>query len=112
MNDTTMTMKTALLGIFAGMLLTIAGCAEAGADADTDAEAANITTLTFDVQGMHCEGCTMTVRNAIAKIGGVQSCEVSLDDESAVVSVDRADASQEIVDAVTELDYTITPVVN
>lgn len=75
--------------------------------ASEQAEQATLTTLNFSVQGMHCSGCVSSVHNAIARIDGVASCDVSLDEEAAVVQVTDEQVAQQIVDAVSNLDYTI-----
>ena len=67
----------------------------------------DVTTLSFSVTGMHCQGCVSTVRSAIAEIDGVTSCNVSLEDESATVQVTDAEVAQKIVDTVAELEYGI-----
>jgi copper chaperone CopZ len=47
---------------------------------------------TLQVEGMMCAHCRMHVEQALKKVPGVESAEVSLEDKSAVVtgSADRA----------------------
>ena len=35
------------------------------------------------IEGMHCEGCVMRVKNVLFSIPGVKKCEVSLEDKCA-----------------------------
>ena len=53
-------------------------------------------TLTFDVNGMTCSGCSSSVQRALSKIDGVSHVEVSLRPGAASVVVDpeRVTAAQ------------------
>lgn len=90
-------------------LIALAGCADAG-DAAADVEPVEV--WTFKVEGMFCQGCVGSVRMAIAELEHVQSCEVSLEEERAVVGVMDPAAEEAIIAAVRDLDYTIERVVN
>lgn len=83
------------------------GCSETGSAA---VEPENLTTVSFSVKGMSCQGCVASVRNAIAKVDGVYGCDVSLTDEAATVRLTDADAVDGIVAAVAALDFTIEQV--
>lgn len=85
------------------------GCADAG-DAAADVEPAEV--LTFKVEGMFCEGCVGSVRHAIERVDHVQTCEVSLEEERAVVGVSDPAAEEEIIAAVRDLDFTIERIAN
>ena len=62
-------------------------------------------TLTFDVRGMSCGGCTSNVQRALAKLDGVSHADVVLPG-TAVVQADltRINAG-EIESAITKLGY-------
>ena len=51
---------------------------------------ASIQTLEVPIQGMDCAECTLHVRQAIAALPGVQSVEVLLVSEKAVIQLDPA----------------------
>jgi mercuric ion binding protein len=47
-------------------------------------------TVTFDVEKMTCATCPIAVRQAMQRVEGVIEVEVSMEDESAVVTYDRS----------------------
>jgi copper chaperone len=95
--------------------LTHAGCEEGGPAATATSTpaapggptSAATTTIEFEVKGMSCEGCVFSVRNAIAKIDGVESCDVSLAEERATVAVRDQSIMPTIIEAVEKLDFKI-----
>jgi copper chaperone len=93
------------VAMLTGVSIVATGCGEADAVVNYDEQ--DVTTLVFNVNGMHCEGCVGSVRNAIAKLDGVYSCEVSLAEGSAVVKARDTTVSPAILNAVASLDFTI-----
>lgn len=69
--------------------MTLGMPAATSAFAETTAAAA-LTTATFDVPGMYCELCPVTVKRAMSGVAGVKSVETSLETRSAVVVFDPA----------------------
>ncbi len=66
----------------------------------------------FKIEGLHCDGCAVTARNAIAKIDGVQRCTVSFDDASAEVVVDAENEEAivlRVIEAVEDKGFTAEP---
>lgn len=63
-------------------------------------------TLSFDISGMTCGGCTGSVRRALSRIDGVSHAEVTLRPGAATVVVDpdRVTSAQ-IESAITGLGY-------
>ena len=62
--------------------------------------------MTFNVEKMMCGGCVANATQAIEKLDGVESVEVSLDDKTATVSGSvSADA---VIDALTSAGYPTT----
>jgi copper chaperone len=58
------------------------------------------------IEGLHCGGCASSARAALSALPGVSSAQVSLEDGSANVSYDPAQAStQQMIDAVNQLGY-------
>jgi len=47
------------------------------------------STLLFAVDGMSCEGCTVTVRNGLLKVPGVVDVQVIFEEKRAIVIADR-----------------------
>jgi mercuric ion binding protein len=63
-------------------------------------------TVTFDVEKMTCATCPIAVRNAMQRIDGVKKVEVSLENESAVVTFDpSATTAAEIGQASTDVGF-------
>lgn len=63
-------------------------------------------TLSFDVSGMTCGGCTGSVQRALSKVDGVSQAEVTLQPGTATVLVDPARVSAEKIESViTQLGY-------
>ena len=63
-------------------------------------------TLSFDVSGMTCGGCTGSVQRALSKIDGVVQAEVTLRPSVATVVVDAARVTPgQLEAAITKLGY-------
>lgn len=97
----------------AAIVVLIAGCDDGAAPSGsstigTAATSADTVSMEFDVKGMFCEGCVFSVRSAIAGLDGVESCDVSLADEIAVVVVNDEATERAIIEAIEKLDFTIS----
>jgi len=65
---------------------------------------------TFDVHGMHCASCPVTVRAAAEHLGGVVSVRVDMDLARAWVTYDpKATTPAAIAQAITDAGYPATP---
>ena len=63
-------------------------------------------TLSFDVSGMTCGGCTGSVQRALNKLDGVSHAEVILSPGVATVAVDPARVTPaQIESAISQLGY-------
>ncbi len=63
-------------------------------------------TLSFDVSGMTCGGCTGSVQRALGKIDGISHADVTLRPGVAIVVVDPARVtSAQIESAIGKLGY-------
>ena len=64
-------------------------------------------TVELAVGGMHCGHCVMRVEKSLNQVAGVESVQVSLDDNQAVVTVDpaRAPTTAALIAAVEEAGY-------
>lgn len=63
-------------------------------------------TLSFDVNGMTCGGCTGSVQRALSKLDGISHAEVSLNPGVATVVVDPARVTPaQIESAISQLGY-------
>lgn len=64
--------------------------------------------LNYSITGMHCQGCVDSIIGTVAKLEGVASCEVSLENESAVITVADAALEDTIIETIKGLGYTVT----
>ena len=63
-------------------------------------------TLSFDVSGMTCGGCTGSVQRALSKINGVSQADVTLRPGVATVVVDAARVTPDQLEAaITKLGF-------
>jgi len=63
-------------------------------------------TLSFDITGMTCGGCTGSVQRALGKLDGVSRAEVTLQPGAATVLVDPARGSAaQILSVISDLGY-------
>jgi mercuric ion binding protein len=63
-------------------------------------------TVTFDVEKMTCATCPIAVRKAMQRVDGVKEVEVSLENESAVVTYDpSATTAAEIGQVSTDVGF-------
>ena len=62
-------------------------------------------TITFDVRGMSCGGCTGSVKHALAKLDGVIHVEVTLPGTVIVHADQTRIAPVQIESAITKLGY-------
>jgi copper chaperone len=67
--------------------------------------------VTFDISGMTCGGCSMRVQHALAKLDGVGKAEVTLRPGGVTVEMDlkRVTATQ-IVSAIAKVGFVATPI--
>jgi copper chaperone CopZ len=61
--------------------------------------------LTLAVEGMMCDGCADTVREALVEVAGVESVEVMLEEKRARVRVAEGTPDAALVGAVAAAGY-------
>lgn len=67
-------------------------------------------TKTMIVEGMSCGHCTARVQKALEAVEGVASVEMSLEEKSAVVTLDREVPDEVLKDAVVKADYEVVEI--
>jgi copper chaperone CopZ len=65
--------------------------------------------LDFTVTGMHCGACKAAIETTVNPLGGVQSCEVSLEQGTMRCLVDDPVRREEILAAARKLGYGVEP---
>lgn len=114
-------MKTRLITALTVLPLTLLGCtvepgettptATAPAPAATDGQTPDGArkTVVYSVKGMSCQGCANAVTDKVAKIDGVMTCEVSLQEQSARVELAENCSAEDVETAIRNLGYEVAP---
>lgn len=76
----------AAVGVLA--LSSVTACGRDSRPAQTVAKAIALRTTTVRVDGMSCQVCAGSVKNALKKVDGVDSAEISLEKHTAVIHYD------------------------
>lgn len=64
----------------------------------------------FEVQGMTCATCSVTVKKAVGKLSGIQDVKVSVEKKSAIVKFDPKQTNAESIEkSIDEVGYKATP---
>ena len=85
-----------------------AGALIAGADGAADVvevDAADGQLVEFDVQGMHCEACAPTLRQALLHLPGVLAASVDYERGSARIRVERGTATDALLKTISDHGY-------
>ena len=64
-----------------------------------------MTSKTFQVPNIGCDGCVRTVEAELKQIAGVQTAHAELDSKMVTVEWDDPANWEQIVDALTEIEY-------
>lgn len=67
-------------------------------------------TTTVTIEGMSCGHCTARVQKALEALDGVQSVEMSLEEKTAVLTVQDGISEESIRSAVEEAGYEVTDI--
>jgi copper chaperone CopZ len=62
----------------------------------------------FAVEGMHCDGCSATIKGTLERIEGVLSAEADHEAGTAVVVHEKKVSADELKLAIEKLGYTVT----
>lgn len=66
-------------------------------------------TITLKIGGMECGGCVKSVQNALSRVQGVLSVEVSLEEEKATLQAAESVRLEQLIDAVEEAGFEAEP---
>ena len=115
-------MKIQLITALTVLPLTLLGCtvepgensptaAAPGETTTTDSETPNGArkTVVYSVKGMSCQGCANAVTDKVAKIDGVMTCEVSLQEQRAKVELAEGCSAEDVETAIRTLGYEVAP---
>ena len=62
------------------------------------------------IEGMMCQNCVKHVTKALQKLDGVTEVEVSLEQKSAVVTMNNEIADDVLSKAITDMDYEVVKI--
>lgn len=102
-------MRTLLLPILATSLLLAACDRPAPPAAAKVVDPASVVTVTYRVEGMHCDGCANAIRQKVSGLAGVVACEVTYEGGQATISIADASVTPSVEGAITSLGYSIAP---
>lgn len=69
----------------------------------------NLQDCTYNVSGMTCPSCSLTLKTAVKKIKAVQNVKVEYDDKKAIVSYPKGSVeSSEVISKIKDLGYEAT----
>ena len=90
------------------LFLGLGGCEKTNEPAQTIAVMSAPQTFTYQVRGMHCQGCVDAINLKVNKVAGVASCSIDLDQARAVVMV-SPEQEASVHNAIVGLGYEVTP---
>ncbi len=77
--------------------------------APTAEQLANATTVSYRVDGMHCDGCAAGIEEKLAGLTGVLACEVTYEGGTATVTMVDATVTPSVESTIAELGYEYAP---
>jgi copper chaperone CopZ len=70
----------------------------------------NVSEVTFNIDGMHCNMCAANLQRGLSETDGVKKASVSFDTKKAEISYDPGKTSPEkLAQAVSEIGYSVVP---
>lgn len=64
-----------------------------------------MTTKTFEVPNIGCNGCVNTIKNELSELAGVKSVDGVVETRMVTVQYDEPTTWDKIVDVLTEIEY-------
>jgi copper chaperone len=66
-----------------------------------------MTTVTYNVPGIHCMHCTHTIEMEVSEMQGVQSVKADLDTKNVQIAFDAPASEEKIKALLTEIEYPV-----
>jgi len=60
------------------------------------------------IEGMKCEGCVNRISNALSRIKGIISYEVSLENKNVVMEIKKEKTKEEAINKIEALGFTVS----
>lgn len=87
----------------------LVACSQEGGQPEGSGEsAAEVRTVTLDVQGMDCNGCVETVTKSLTGLDGVENCTVDLASSTATITAEAEATDEMIIGAVAAAGFSAT----
>lgn len=66
-----------------------------------------MTTITYNVPGIHCEHCTHTIEMEVGELDGVKSVKAELNTKNVTINFDAPASEEKIKALLTEIEYPV-----
>ncbi len=66
-----------------------------------------MTTVTYNVPGIHCMHCTHTIEMEVGELDGVKSVKAELDSKNVTISFETPASEEKIKTLLTEINYPV-----
>ncbi len=66
-----------------------------------------MTTVTYNVPGIHCAHCTHTIELEVGELDGVKSVKAELDSKNVTISFENPANEEKIKALLTEIEYPV-----
>ena len=66
-----------------------------------------MSTIVYNVPGIHCAHCVHTINMEVGELEGVQSVNADLDSKKVTVSYDNPASPEKIEELMTEINYPV-----
>ncbi len=66
-----------------------------------------MTTITYNVPGIHCMHCTHTIEMEVSEMDGVKSVKAELDTKNVTISFENPANEEKIKALLTEINYPV-----
>ena len=66
-----------------------------------------MTTITYNVPGIHCGHCTHTIEMEVGELDGVKSVKAELDTKNVTISFENPASEEKIKALLTEINYPV-----
>lgn len=93
---------------FLSALGLLAGCDGSGGVPATP-PVVQVTTVSYEVDGMHCDGCAQAIVAELTETPGVQQAECTFESKRATVRFAAPATRESVEHAVTKLGYKVAP---
>lgn len=70
-------------------------------------QAAEPTTTSLSIEGMHCDACSQSIHETVIVIPGIEVCEVSFENSDASITADSPATLETAINRIRQLGFTV-----